>query len=224
MELLASISAYLQDNPVLTIISTNTIVIALFSFLGKIMHSRIIQKERFVHDQNILGIKDRLDKENQELKENFDRIGQLIDFNLSKSLHIDKTQFDFEYKLYRKLWKSLVELKKSIYNLRPIGTFLELQHDNDEVIKNKIDCFESSHTEVQNIIEYNQPFFSEKIYIHLKEILDLSFIEFAQFLSDDRKDVKKYYETAQRNKGEIVRLIDATFYAIKERFNEIKTI
>lgn len=94
---------------IIALLGGATIVLAaLFAFIGKLWLSRDIEREKYNLQKQMIQIQNELSATNKKLEA-----------ELQRSIHVDKIQFDYEFKIYQEVWSSLVSLRMVTMRLRP---------------------------------------------------------------------------------------------------------
>lgn len=130
------------------------IVIACSSWLGKIWANRIFEDERARHQKDIENLKSELSKE-------LGRISKIQD----KALHISKSQYDNEYRIYKEVWGKMYDCIILSEKLYPKMEYSEKDPDREkqrqiDKYKKYIKAFNEYSTIVdKNVIFYNKDFY-----------------------------------------------------------------
>jgi hypothetical protein len=200
-------------NQIMTLLGGITVVLAaLFGFIGKIWLSRIIEKEKNKLQTKILKIQNDLSVTNRKLEA-----------ELQRSVHVDKTQFDHEFKIYKEVWAALVDLRTATQRLRPTLDYVDPKQPKEELMRERIAAFAEPFNGYLDIIEKNKPFYSEKVYEALYEILKQCHGERVDYEYTERNQAE-YFQEARANHEKMVQAIDEACEKIRERINEVKII
>jgi hypothetical protein len=170
----------------------------LLTFLGKIWISRILEAERLKLELTLQTEKSKL---------------ELI---VQKSLHMQKTQYDTEFKICSDLWKELCSVRSSVWNL----SFHRDQTaaSGSHSLGDKRAAFDEAVTKLDSLTEINRPFFPGHIAKLLFELIGLANKEKQR---DDRdrqqRKVTIIHAEAIRNLEAIRLKSDAICEAIRKR-------
>ncbi len=140
--------------------------------------------------------------------------------SLSKEQFIHKLQFEKEFKIYEELWKKLVDLKEATEKIIPINGYREPGKDDAEIDKERAQIVAEAYSEVRKIINYNKPFYDEKVYENTEKILSQSFRQVLAVRYPNR-DESKHFEKAEERIEEIFAVIYKVEVAIRERILNI---
>lgn len=139
-----------------------------------------------------------------------------------KKLLVHKLQFEKEFNIYSSIWKELIALKNSISQLRPEIEKTLASKSFDEIKRMILGKVSGHFTELNKLIEYNQPFYAEIVYVELVKIISLSKKEILSLkFQEDIKPID-YWEDAKRNLNEIDKLSDTVCEAIRKRIGTLK--
>ena len=114
----------------------------MFAFIGKLWLSRIIEQE-----------KASLQSKLTTLQANLNATTKKFEAELQRSVHIDKLQFDYEFKIYKEVWFALVELRIATMRLRPTFDQLDPLQSKENRIKERQDAFFKSLANYRDVVE-----------------------------------------------------------------------
>lgn len=144
----------------------------------------------------------------QELKKSHDR-----------QLFVHQLQFEKEFGIYSELWGKLVDLRKNAYKLRPIADATPVDETYEETIKKRIEETEKTANDFINLTEKNKPFYEEKVYEKLQEIVllieDELFDVWTHYLEKPRP--KDYFKKGEENFKKLLEKIENVNVEIRAR-------
>ncbi|WP_047691630.1 hypothetical protein [Vibrio sp. ZOR0018] len=196
---------------IIGLLGGGTVVLAaLFAFISKIWISRIVETNKAELQKDLLSLKKELDSTNKKL-----------DAELQSATYISQVQLEHEYKVYRDIWASLVELKSATMHLRPFMDYVDPNQSQEDRIRERLQPFVVKFNEMYKVLEHNKPFYPQDIYEALDRVC-----EKCRHESIDSEYIEcnnaEYYKEAQTNRREIIDLISSACDAIRNRLNEVK--
>ena len=190
----------------------SVILTALFGILGKIWITRIADKE-----------KGRIQEGLETLKGEIEQSNKMFQAILEKSIFVNKVQFEHEFKIYREVWEKLIELRYNTMRLRPILDTVDPSEPEEQIIKKRLTRFGEAAEAYRDVIEKNRPFYAEGVYTHLSDVLDKCHTESIDYQYKQR-DLKDYWESAQKNRNEIIDSIEKSCTSIRSRINDLSAV
>ena len=141
--------------------------------------------------------------------------------SLQKGVLVHKVQFEKEFKAYVEIWETLIQVRRATLSLRPMGEMVDPEEAPEDRRERKIQSFNEKFSKFNDAVEFNQPFYPQSIYEKLDGLVRLVLQEGFGFTNPDitRRD---NYEEAQRNKREILRLINECCEEIRDRIRLIE--
>jgi len=189
---------------------TSVVIVSLAAFLGKLWIARVLGREKLKHDMKLQGIQAQLDATNQNLKAELD-----------KGLHIHKVQFDKEFEIYEELWSKLIELRKAALSLRPELDYINPSESDEERKIKRLKRFVDSINEFTDLTDKNRPFYSEIVFESMNKLWKLAHSESVWYKRQDPYS-NEYWETAQKNRDEILSEIEKCCEIIRQRIGSIR--
>ena len=130
------------------------IVFKFSEWLGNIWASRMFENERAKHEKDIEQLKLEINKE-------LERINAIND----KALHISKSQYDNEYRIYQEIWGRMYECILLSKNLYPIHENKLTDPEKEEERKmEKYSKYVDAFNEYSKTIDKYAPFYREDFY------------------------------------------------------------
>ncbi len=188
---------------------SGTALIGLSTWIGNIIASKIIEKNRFKFQTEIEAIK----------KEANIALEKVRAFS-EKDLFIHRLQFEKEFSIYVELWGKLIELKRATSFLRPIIDYVIEGETEEERKKRRLEEFGKAFTDVNGVFQKSRPFYSEEVYKSVNEIIQIANSEGAQYKFSDSIRFDDY-EKAEKHVTLINERIENVCNSIRER---IKTV
>lgn len=157
------------------------------------------------------------------MKHSFSKEIEEVKNKFQKGVLVHKVQFEKEFNAYIEIWKNLIEIRRATLSLRPFGEFVDPKESPEERRERKIKSFNEQYSKFINAVEYNQPFYPPNIYEKLDSLVRLALQEGMGFTHNDlnRRD---YYKEAERNRDEILRLINECCEEIRSRIRLIEEL
>jgi hypothetical protein len=188
----------------------NIVLAALFAFISKIWISRIVDKNKFELQVELNNIQNELNSTNKKL-----------DAEFQNSIYISQIQLEHEYKIYQSVWALLIDLRNSTMRLRPMMDYVDPKKSKEEIIRERLCVFGKNYNTFAMALEQNKPFYPQEVY----DVLD-SVSEKCRHESIDSEYIERknsdYYKEAQKNKTEIIDLINKSCSVIRKRLSDVR--
>ncbi|WP_172426941.1 hypothetical protein [Flavobacterium sp. ACN2] len=139
----------------------------------------------------------------------------------NKEVSIHKLQFEKEFLIYDKLWKSLVELRTNTALLRPQAEVINTTKSEEEIRKEKLNNIDLAFRNCVNIYEDNKPFYPKDIYEEIRSTIKITNKEIIQFVRGESY-TDEYWNTGEKNITKIINSIDVVCEKMRERIGLVK--
>ena len=136
-----------------------------------------------------------------------------------KATLIHKIQFEKEFDIYKDLWSSLIDLKRITESLRPELDHVDINQSDAERKRERLEKLDEIFIKFLNSFEKNKPFYSEKVYLELSEIIKIVKTEAFEF--QKKRENIDYWDEAKSNIKKITLLLDKTSDIIRNRIGLI---
>jgi hypothetical protein len=133
---------------------------------------------------------------------------------------VHKLSFEKEFEILSELWRALVELRGATLNLRPVFDHYDLKETEEERKQKRLSLFGEKFNTFAGIVDKNRPFYPQKIYQVLFDILMIAkneAIEFSYPATENQRPDRSYWDNAQKNHQVIVEKIDQVCDLIRQR-------
>lgn len=131
---------------------------------------------------------------------------------LNKGIHAHKIQFENEYRLYSDLWDKLISLRAASTNLRLAEIDYAPKKSEEQRREEFIDAFNAFN----QAVERNRPFYAVSVYEAMKALRMIVRTEWRQ-ANPDRPITNDIWKEVEVNREEIVKAVESTCGAIRER-------
>lgn len=180
----------------------SVVLFALSSFMGKILATRIMNKEKAKYEKDLEELRFKLQQQ------------------VEKGVHIYKFQFEKEYKIYEEIWKKLNALKQSALALRPVADITIEGESPEERKKKRSKALGDALVNFMKITDEHSPFYSKEIFVKARELSNMCYKEAIEYQYGDEGN-REYWHKAVKNSENILGLIDVIENAIRERISNV---
>ena len=189
---------------IITVLGGYAVVLAaLFTVIGKIWVSRIVERNRSL-------LQRQLDDTNKRLQSELDR-----------NLHVGKIQFDLELNNYKTIWSCLVDLRSATLEIRPVMDFRDPNESNEDRQTRRLDRAHKALLAVKEQVEKNQPFYAPDVYEKARDVIQVCHSE-AVFSNYTERPSHEYWDEAMKNQALILSTIEDACVAIRNRVWEAR--
>lgn len=156
----------------------------------------------------------------ESVKTEYTNQTELLKSHLTFLTHTQTFAYQEEFKAFKIIWKRLIQFRKSTLGLRPVldyGSF-----DEDEQAKEKqrrLERFDADRLKLAEAIEFYKPFYPEHIFTELDNLLKVAVTEAVGYKHGKREDFKKYWDTAEKNREEMLKGIASVCDLIRDRID-----
>lgn len=159
----------------------------------------------------------------ESVKNKFEQDNERLRHSLERSNHVTKFQFEKEYDLYREMWASLVDLKRTSLSLRPVMDFIDPKESAEERKKNRLNKFADAYEKTVDVAEKSRPFYPAAIWLELRKLLDIAHKEAVGYRhQDEGRNWEKYWGDAQAAQKAILEQIDVVSVAMRDRLETFR--
>lgn len=193
-----------------------TVLLAGLSiFLSKVWSERIARKEGEERDRRIAELNARIDGQAAEMRAK-------LDVAVQRTVHVSRLQFEHEYEIYKAAWERLFFLRQATLSLRPIMDWVDPGETKEQRKQKRMNAFREPYNAFLDVVEKNKPFYPTGIYDSLSAVREKCRHELIDYEYDERPG-SEYYKEARRNQEEIIKLIEASCDAIRNRVTQVQT-
>jgi len=187
-------------------------IFGLAAVLGRIWMGRVLVRERSNMDVKLRLLQSELDGTKENPKSELD-----------KDNLIHKVQFEKEFSIYEQIWESLIEVKYATLSLQPS---FDYSSDDEEAERSlRLERLINSFREYGKAIDANRPFYAENVFAILERLWKVAQREGFDYSGTRmNNDYQRYWDRANRNRENILNLVDKCCSAIRARIGFVKVM
>src|SRR5208283_809832 len=101
---------------------------------------------------------------------------------LNAKFHAHTVRFEKEFKVYERIWETLIELRNATVKLRPPGDYYTREdHSPEEEKQKRFEEYREAFKAFYLAFYGNKPFFHPEVFSCLKDLTDVIFSEASEF-------------------------------------------
>lgn len=147
---------------------------------------------------------------------------EVLKSNLEKKTHVHQVRYEHEFKVLVDVWDSLIHLRNTTIQLRPIFDVNDSSKTEDQKKEERLREFSSAYQGFVDKVEKNRPFYPAKVYKSLTELIRIMRAEALEYQfktpnSNQPGFDQKYWNSAIQNKEMIVAAVDSICETIRKQ-------
>ena len=163
----------------------------------------------------------------ERLKAELERKVRTLQTALDRTIFVHRAQFDTEFSAMRDIWAKVVAVRGTMVALRPSGSTAPIGETPEQSLARffaRRKVFSGALGELKDAVYNNSPFIPEPLY---QELFDnLLMAASAEHLSVQvhTPDENNWYETGERNLGDVMNSVDSVSRMIRERIRHLALV
>lgn len=186
------------------------VIAGFFAFVGKMWLNSVHEKQRARVEVEIEAFRAEASANSLRLQHALDR-----------RLHVHALQFEKEQKVYEEIWATLIEMAKSVSQLRPPLDYHKPEETEEQRKLARLSRLSESAQRFLDQVNKERPFYARDVYDKLHELGQIVRVEAIEYQYGDASELSDYWRKALENSKAISAKIDEVCEVIRRRIGEI---